>query len=118
MKEAIVKEEDNSEELLQIRAKSSAEKEEEEKEYQQWCEEEKKINKVCCFVLFIMNVYHNEQMQSFIGLLYRKSRTLFPMSFVKIFRTVILKNISRQLLLYLLLLLHLSLHFIERLDCF
>ena len=112
MKEAIVKEEDNSGELLQIRVKSSAEKEEEEKEYQQWYEEEKKINKVCYFVLFIMNVYHNEQMQSFIGLLYRKRRTLFPMSFVKI-----LRNTSRQLLLYLLLL-HLSLHFVERLDCF
>ena len=117
MKEAIVKEEDSSGELLQIRVKSSAEKEEEEKEYQQWYEEEKKINKVCYFVLFIMNVYHNEQMQSFIGLLHRKRRTLFPMSFVKLLRTVILKNTSRQLLLYLLLL-HLSLHFVERLDCF
>ena len=116
MKEAIVKEEDNSGELLQIRVKSSAEKEEEEKEYQQWYEEEKKINKVYV-VLFIMNGYHNEQMQSFIGLRYRKRRTLFPMSFVKILRTVILKNTSRQLLLYLLLL-HLSLHFVERLDCF
>ena len=70
MKEAIVKEEEDSEELLQIRVKSSAEKEEEEKEYQEWYEKENKINKVHYFILFIMNIYRNEQKQPFIKLLY------------------------------------------------
>ena len=92
MKEAIVKEEEDSGELLQIRVKSSAEKEEEEREYQEWYEEEKKINKVHYFVLFIMKVDHNEQKQSFIGLLYEKFRkipTCFSMSFARFFRIVI-----------------------------
>lgn len=99
MKEAIVKEEKDSGELLQIRVKSSAEKEEEEKEYQEWYEKEKKINKVHYFILFFMNIYRNEQKQSFIKLLYENFEFCQNQCF---FRTVILKKTSRQLLLYLL----------------
>ena len=89
MKEAIVKEEEDSEELLQIRVKSSAEKEEEEKEYQEWYEKEKKINKVHYFILFIMNIYRNEQKQPFIKLLYENFEFCQKQCF---FRTVIFKK--------------------------